>query len=515
MPEPGRQRGERRRCSSRVGEHLPRDRGSHRLDQPGGLSHPLGHGGAVEFHTIARADMAGDKEGNVIGRCMQRHRHQEFICFLNAVGSGDCLSQRRSIATPPLRLLGSQLLGLASTLPTPVVRRGWRATEIPAITSALIAHHVVRGFSGLRESMAVLVQVRQRAKSMLLPLASPLLRRLQLLNARIEALERQSGLISPAMSPNPQGGRNGFGGPVDNLTRTWLRLHNEVSRLAASIPEAASTAAQNQLATLTTQLQAMEAASAIVQARVSNLETHLQAVAQQWKDDVSGRSRRVDDTLRFLLDRVEFVRREFLYELRYGAGRNAPSHMTRRVVESRILAPARVEAARASGPLRLNIGCGHISDADYINVDMRELPGVDIIADVSALPFAHGTVDEISSAHLVEHFPQEELRRQLLPHWRELLKPGGRFRAITPDGEALLAGVAQGTYSFEDFRDVLFGGQDYEGDFHYNLLTPDSLRDLVKEAGFIDIEVPVRARRNGQSFEFELTARLPMIGRGQ
>ena len=24
-------------------------------------------------------------EGNVIGRCMQRHRHQEFIRFLNAV----------------------------------------------------------------------------------------------------------------------------------------------------------------------------------------------------------------------------------------------------------------------------------------------------------------------------------------------------------------------------------------------------------------------------------------------
>ena len=24
-------------------------------------------------------------EGKVIGRCMQRHRHQEFICFLNAI----------------------------------------------------------------------------------------------------------------------------------------------------------------------------------------------------------------------------------------------------------------------------------------------------------------------------------------------------------------------------------------------------------------------------------------------
>jgi hypothetical protein len=24
-------------------------------------------------------------DGKAIGRCMQRHRHQEFICFLNAI----------------------------------------------------------------------------------------------------------------------------------------------------------------------------------------------------------------------------------------------------------------------------------------------------------------------------------------------------------------------------------------------------------------------------------------------
>ena len=78
---------------------------------------------------------------------------------------------------------------------------------------------------------------------------------------------------------------------------------------------------------------------------------------------------------------------------------------------------------------------------------------------------------------------------------------------ITPDGEAMLSGVAQGSFTFEDFRQVLFGGQDYEGDFHYNLLTPDSLCRMVEQAGFIAVEVPVRARRNGQCFEFELTAR--------
>jgi hypothetical protein len=85
------------------------------------------------------------------------------------------------------------------------------------------------------------------------------------------------------------------------------------------------------------------------------------------------------------------------------------------------------------------------------------------------------------------------------------------LRAVTPDGAAMLSGVADGSYSFADFREVLFGGQDYEGDFHFNLLTPDSLRQLAEEAGFEAVEVPVQGRRNGQCFEFELIARVPMM----
>jgi hypothetical protein len=43
-------------------------------------------------------------EGNVIGRCMQRHRHQEFIRFLNAVEPRPRLARRftpSSTITPP------------------------------------------------------------------------------------------------------------------------------------------------------------------------------------------------------------------------------------------------------------------------------------------------------------------------------------------------------------------------------------------------------------------------------
>ncbi|MGH2967862.1 MAG: class I SAM-dependent methyltransferase [Solirubrobacteraceae bacterium] len=182
------------------------------------------------------------------------------------------------------------------------------------------------------------------------------------------------------------------------------------------------------------------------------------------------------------------------------------------MLQPRILAPEKVEAARVSGALRLNVGCGHIPVPGYVNVDMRDLPGVDVLAETGALPFEPGSVDEISSAHLLEHFPQEEVRKRVLPHWAHVLKPGGRLRAVVPDGEAMLAGLAQGSYGFEDFREVLFGSQDYDGDFHYNLLTPDTLCRLVEDVGFTAVEVPVRGRRNGQCFEFELVARGPAPG---
>ena len=83
----------------------------------------------------------------------------------------------------------------------------------------------------------------------------------------------------------------------------------------------------------------------------------------------------------------------------------------------------------------------------YINIDKRELPNVDIVSDVGDLGFEPGSILEICSSHVLEHFPQEELRRRLLPYWLTLLAQGGTFRAVVPDGEAMLAAVGRGHLS--------------------------------------------------------------------
>jgi hypothetical protein len=199
--------------------------------------------------------------------------------------------------------------------------------------------------------------------------------------------------------------------------------------------------------------------------------------------------------------RLDVVREETLLEIRYGA-QQEPAR------EAKILDPAKLARLSEVG-LRLNLGCGHIPLDDFLNVDMRDLPGVDVVAQVGDLPFEPDTIHEIHSAHMLEHFPQEELKRRLLPHWFSRIAPGGAFRAIVPDGAAMLKGVSDGSYSFEDFRAVLFGGQEYDGDFHFNMFTPESLAALLRNAGFVDVRCLDSARRNGRCFEFEITAIKP------
>jgi predicted SAM-dependent methyltransferase len=205
----------------------------------------------------------------------------------------------------------------------------------------------------------------------------------------------------------------------------------------------------------------------------------------------------LQNNVRDLTQRLETVRSELLYELRHGRWDQAKPESTEKIV----LSPEKLKSS-----VRLNLGCGHVPLQGFVNVDMRGLPGVDIIAPVGDIPIKRGSVAEIFSSHLLEHFPQEELRRNLLPYWGSLLVSGGIFRAVVPDGETMLAKAADGSYAFHDFREVLFGSQDYTGDFHYNMFTPESLSELLSEAGFRDITVPARARKYGRCYEFEIRA---------
>ncbi|MDQ6614457.1 MAG: hypothetical protein M3083_06860 [Actinomycetota bacterium] len=215
--------------------------------------------------------------------------------------------------------------------------------------------------------------------------------------------------------------------------------------------------------------------------------------------------------------RAEFVRRELLFELRYGGasrgiGISPPSGGDRAAgvavaVEAKVLNEAKLRSF--GDDIRLNLGAGHIPVDGYLNVDARELDGIDIVADVRSLPFGPGEVSTLWCAHLLEHFPVEEVRRSLLPYWLSILKPGGRFVAVVPDSEAMLDGYGTGEISFDDLREVTFGSQEYDGDFHFNMYSKTSLTALLEEAGFVDVAITVSARRNGLCYEMQTEGRRP------
>jgi SAM-dependent methyltransferase len=201
--------------------------------------------------------------------------------------------------------------------------------------------------------------------------------------------------------------------------------------------------------------------------------------------------------------RGEFIRKEMMFELRHG-GHDAG---VQRSIEPQIVNPEKLKATGSD--IRLNLGCGHIPLDSHLNVDVRPLDDIDIVAEVHALPFGPGEVAEIYSAHMLEHFPAEALSRRLLPYWFSLLRPGGRFVAVVPDAEMMLSEHAAGRMPFEDLRLVTYGEQEYDGDFHFNMFSRASITELLEKGGFEGVTLVETGRRNGLCYEMEVAASRP------
>lgn len=207
--------------------------------------------------------------------------------------------------------------------------------------------------------------------------------------------------------------------------------------------------------------------------------------------------------------RIEFIRKELMFELR----KNLKICETSDMVNTNDVKPKVLnnEKCNTSGPKRLNLGCGHIPLDQYINVDTRELPGVDLIANVTSLPYNNASVDEIYAAHLVEHFSYQSLKSIILPHWHDILIDGGQIVLVAPNAKSMIDEYKNGELSFEVLREVVFGGQEYNGDFHFTMLEPITFAEMLKDIGFQDVVINVEARKNGLCYEFEIQGKKKTI----
>ena len=85
--------------------------------------------------------------------------------------------------------------------------------------------------------------------------------------------------------------------------------------------------------------------------------------------------------------------------------------------------------------MKLHLGCGSKHIDGFINIDARELPGVDEVDDVKLLTkFSKDSIDLIYASHILEHITRLEYTN-VLSRWYELLKTGGVLRIAVPDIE--------------------------------------------------------------------------------
>jgi hypothetical protein len=70
----------------------------------------------------------------------------------------------------------------------------------------------------------------------------------------------------------------------------------------------------------------------------------------------------------------------------------------------------------------------------------------------------------------------------------------------------MLADFAAGEMPFDDLREVTYGLQEYDGDYHFNMFSRDQLSGLLREAGFVDVTFAFQGRRNGKCRDMEIRA---------
>lgn len=139
---------------------------------------------------------------------------------------------------------------------------------------------------------------------------------------------------------------------------------------------------------------------------------------------------------------------------------------------------------------KINLGSGGEKKDGYLGLDVRNLPGVDIVRDIlRGLPFANETIDEIYSENFLEHVPQAEVVWVMNEIWR-VLKFGGLAHHFIP-----LVGTDNdwqdpthlSRWGIETFR--YFDKENKKNEYYGDDIKPWAIMKLEVTAGGRSIEV--------------------------
>ncbi len=131
---------------------------------------------------------------------------------------------------------------------------------------------------------------------------------------------------------------------------------------------------------------------------------------------------------------------------------------------------------------KLNLGCGYDLREDWVNLDLSDTVGVNVVHDIEILPlpFENNTFEEILAKDVLEHVEYIDILKDL----HRILVPGGKLVIQVPHFSSV-ANYIDPTHkkkfsvqTFEFFVSDSRHGRNYYFDFSYNKIERKSLTFL-------------------------------------
>lgn len=141
--------------------------------------------------------------------------------------------------------------------------------------------------------------------------------------------------------------------------------------------------------------------------------------------------------------------------------------------------------------LKLNLGCGEAKINGFTNIDTETACKPDLVCNfvLKKLPFLDSSVDEIVMFHTIEHIRKVYHKRILLDFWR-LLKPNGTLVMSFPEFSRCYKNWSTNYQGKKEFWEhTMFGRQLYPSDYHVCAMDSGEFSDLLKDCGFIDLNI--------------------------
>ena len=170
----------------------------------------------------------------------------------------------------------------------------------------------------------------------------------------------------------------------------------------------------------------------------------------------------------------------------------------------------------ADGRVRLNLGCGEKLLPGYVNVDAATRNGVqpDLISDLKALDLPDDHAHEILAVHVIEHFYLWE-GVVVLKEWLRILQPGGQLILECPNilhaAWELLSDPVRSRPDKDGQLSMwsLYGDPRWEDPLmcHRWGYTPDSLKALLTEVGFVDVKQEPAVFKKREPRDMRITGR--------